>query len=167
MPSIDILILPPLELPPSVNDAYTHRVGFKKGFSGVIRNYNDLLKHTYAQRIKTALAKSYCQRVSAFLNETGLTTQIREFVEACAFVDVELSLFKSNWIKSDGTASKTAGDADNRLKILQDCIFDTIGINDAEVFRVTSGKVPCSATHPYVNQVIVSLREHSTDYDYL
>lgn len=163
----DILVLPPIEMPPSVNDAYMDRPVFRKGFSGVVRNYNELVKNVYSVRSKTAMAKSYCQRVSSFLNDTGLTGQVRSFVEARLFVDMELSLFKSNWIKADGTASKTAGDADNRLKILQDCIFDTIGINDAVIFRVTSGKVPCSANHPYVNQVIVSFREHSADYDYL
>lgn len=127
---LDKYILPPFPLPPSVNKLYMEQVIMRPG------------QKPYAQRILTAEGRKYKQNASQILIDSGCTTSLREFVERNVTVEVHMYVHKDNWYTLKGLPNRKAGDADNRVKVLQDAIFNTIGVDDCTVFYNGVRKVP-------------------------
>lgn len=124
-----LIILPAFPMPPSVNDCYA-----------------DVANGKFHRRVLTKAARDYKQAASELMNQSGYTTLLREFVEFHGEVDVWFYVRRNNWHCKNGAAqpNKNAGDADNRIKILQDTIFKCIGIDDAYAFFSGSRKMPLS-----------------------
>lgn len=130
------LILPKFDLPPSVNHAYWDQP-FIKGKTlprGGIQNYAQLLRHVGCRKVLTDNAERYKQQAIAMLDESGYTVRIRDFVNSHVCVDITFYVHRSKWLTKDGLPNLNAGDVDNRIKILQDAIFQAAGINDAHAF---------------------------------
>lgn len=122
------IILPAFPLPPSINDCYA-----------------DVVRGKYVSRILTKSAKNYKQLVSDLMNQSGYTTLLREFIEAHTTVDVWMYVYRSNWYCKNGVPqrpNRNAGDADNRVKILQDTLFKCTGIDDSSAFFTGCRKLP-------------------------
>lgn len=140
----DSFILPEFPLPPSVNDAYAEQIFLKKNARFPMTTPKTLYHYTYATRTLTAKAKAYKQQVSEIMNESGATTYLREFVEYHGTVDLWIYVYKDNWYTKTGEPrpNKNAGDCSNRIKVLEDAIFNCIGIDDCHVFFSGVRKMP-------------------------
>lgn len=145
----DTLWIKGLPYPPSENAIYSDRV------------FRNKAGHLVASRFLNSLGTKYKSSVSAILNQTGVTTPLREFIELHDTVDIMVYLGRPNWYTVKGTVSQTAGDTPSPIKILQDIIFETIGINDAHAFFTGSRKV--YAKEPSII-VVFSKPPESEDY---
>lgn len=113
----DRFLITDLPLPPSENEIYS-----------------DSARGRIVRRYLNKTGKDYKRDVSALLNATGYTTRLREFVEQHVEVELHIFLFRPNWHTKAGLPNCNAGDASNRVKILQDVLFEAIGINDCRAF---------------------------------
>jgi len=118
-----------LAYPPSENAIYSD-VPFK-----------DRVGKLRVRRILNSVGKEYKRDVSNYMNSTGLTTQLREFIEYHQAVDLYIFLFRPDWYTKAGLPNCQPGDASNRIKILQDVLFESVGINDCHVFCTCPRKV--------------------------
>lgn len=129
------LILPRFNLPPSVNDAYWDNPFFKfDPPRGGIRTYGQLIKHVGCRKTLTSASEAYKKHVIGILDASGVTLAIRDFLKTHICVDLIFYIYRDKWLKKDGLPNRMAGDADNRIKILQDAIFTAAGVDDSAVF---------------------------------
>jgi len=90
------------------------------------------------RRFKTKLAVNYEKIViSHLLGKSFIVDEKNEYIKARFY------LYSKNLITSKNAISKTSGDWDGRIKILQDYISKGLGFNDAlicsaEVYKLTS-----------------------------
>lgn len=138
----DGLMLPTFKIPPSQNACYA-----------------DIVQGRKVWRTLSADGKAYKQYVSMVMDQTGATTQLREYIQEHHTVDVWMYVYKPNWYtKRTGEPNRNAGDADNRVKILQDSIFNCIGVDDCCVFFTGVRKLPSPIGNPDNEFITVVIR---------
>ncbi len=116
--------------PPSENKLYAD-ITWRDKASGELK----------MRRILSREGEQYKQAVSAALNARGVTTALREFVSYHDTIDFMIFLKKPNWFTVDGRVHKRAGDAPSGIKVLQDTIFEAIGIDDSACFFSGARKI--------------------------
>lgn len=102
-----------LPVPPSINNQY----------KPVVRN-------RFASIILTAEARKYHALVDNLLNESGVGHALAEWMPEDTPLQLRITHFKQVYTKDGSRLSKTAGDSDNRVKLLKDILFKNIGRDD-------------------------------------
>jgi Holliday junction resolvase RusA-like endonuclease len=109
-------------LPPTINHVYIF-----KGFRKIIKPIGISYQQKVGILCKQALALKNI-RVNPYGREKTL--------------HVELHFFSSNWItkKKPSQPSRLAGDLDNRVKFLLDCLQKSLDFDDCQVFSLACSK---------------------------
>lgn len=128
------LFLPEFPMPPSVNALYASIATLKHGAPRVLAGIGDIRKWVVMRRTLTSAGRVYKAEASRILIDSGQVGKIRSFIQEHELVDLFLYVHKNNWLTLKGQANKNAGDGDNRVKVVQDSIFSTVGIDDSVVF---------------------------------
>ena len=104
-------------------------------------SYNQYYKNSRTgKRIKTGAGLAYDEELGLLLgyHASALKKFGREIDLSKDIVKLEIFNYKTNFFRKDGELSKTAGDWDNPVKVLQDKIFKTMEVDD---YIVKIGKV--------------------------
>lgn len=136
-----------LPFPPSENALYSTFINihglaavFRRGLtSGKLPSHGDVIRHV--KRVLTPEGRRYKQDVSSMMNAHGITTALREFIELHEIIGVSIYVYRPNWYTQRGRPNKNAGDSSNRIKVLQDVLFETIGIDDCHAFFTGAWKL--------------------------
>lgn len=129
--------LPSLPYPVSVNDLY-----------------RPINRGNYAQIILSSEGRRYKQEISTRLLDAGIAGPLRDYIEYHETIDVYVYAYKPNWKTLKGTPNRNAGDLSNLRKILEDVIFNMIGIDDCCIFGIIDRKL--NGPEPRVDVVITA-----------
>jgi hypothetical protein len=96
-------------------------------------SYNQYYRNSRTgKRIKTGAGLAYDEILGEALGEYA--EALKEFGGSVdlsrSIVKIEILNFKSNFFTKKGAISKTSGDWDNPVKVLQDKIFALVGVDD-------------------------------------
>lgn len=141
-PTSDTWVLGPFPLPPSVNKVYDYTPFYKNGVR-TITSYRDLMIHTGYRKVLSKEGRQYKQTVSQLLIDSMQCPTIADWIDAHVTITIDMYIYRKKWLRADGQPNMVAGDGDNRIKILQDVLFETIGRDDCLAFRTSATKVPC------------------------
>lgn len=151
---MDTYTLPVFPMPPSVNEAYSSSLFYKAKAPFPIKSHAEMMRKLGSNRVLSEKAKGYKQFISNVMNEQGHTTKLRDFIQEREAIEMRIYVYRSNWYTQSGRPNCNAGDADNRVKVLQDAIMDTVGINDSCIFYSGVRKVSCDPGKEHVMVVI-------------
>tara|TARA_Y100000816_G_C26007558_1_gene526634 strand:- start:580 stop:1059 length:480 start_codon:yes stop_codon:yes gene_type:complete len=137
-PSVSIRNLP---MPPSVNKAYMSIGRGRRALSIEGKTYkrsviDSLIPHVASDKILTSFVKP----------DLPLSLHIHLF-----FKDIE----NKGWPKKAKTRYKRL-DVSNRIKLLEDALFECLGVDDCNVFEVTVVKEPSETLTNYVHVTLRS-----------
>lgn len=96
-------------------------------------SYNAYYKNSRTgRRIKTGAGLAYDEELGELLAEhaKALSNFGRDLDLSKSIVKLEIFNFKSRFFTKSGELSKTSGDWDNPIKVLQDKVFKLMGIDD-------------------------------------
>lgn len=117
--------------PPTFNNAYS------SGFKG--------------KRFMVKPAKDFKKMVSTIVKGKKIKFNDKE-----QFISVEIYFYLKNMITKSGTVSKTSSDYDGLIKIIQDAVFDELGIDDSLICHAIIKKLPSDK-----DQTVMIIRAHS------
>ena len=130
---VDALLLKNIPLPPTVNKAYKN-IG--KG-----------------RRALTTEGKSFKRRlIDSVIPRFSVDPLAKDLIQDNVALDVSITLHLHNienkgWPKKCKTRYKRI-DISNRIKLLEDALFDCFGVDDCNVFRLTVAKEGVETTPP-------------------
>lgn len=95
---------------------------------------------TRGKFVASPQVRQYKQTVINFMNADGTTEALKALLKEAEAIHLMVLLHRKNWITKAGKPSKTAGDIDAGIKVLQDAIFAAIKEDDSRVFSLTIKK---------------------------